>query len=156
MNIVKESMNRQFGCMTSGLVLVLPPIISIAVTLYLQRIIGPLGCIAIFPVMYVLSLFITICGITYLIRTFEGTGKHKKEAALEDRVRKLEQLVSKLALENELLKKSRSKGPFDTTEEKNDDPLLNAITSLKPGNVKTPHRNKGPQNINPENTKNQP
>jgi len=121
MNIVNESMNRQFGCVTSGLGLVLPPIISIGVTLYLQRIIGLLGCIIIFPVVYVLSLFITICGITYLIRILEGTGKHKKEAALEGRVSRLEQLVSKLDLENELLKKSRSKGPFDTTEEKNDD-----------------------------------
>jgi len=81
--------------------------------------------------VYVLSLFITICGITYLIRTFEGTGKHKKEAVLEDRVRQLEQQVNKLALENELLKEGRSKGPFDAAEEKNDDSLLNANTSLK-------------------------
>lgn len=113
MNIIHESMNRPFGCVTSALVLVLPPIISIAVTLYLQRIIGPLGCIAVFPVVYIFSLFITICGITYLIMTFEGKGKHKKKAALEDRVRQLEQQVSKLALENELLKKGPSNEPPD-------------------------------------------
>ncbi len=105
MNIIHESMNMQFGCVTSALVLVLPPIISIAVTLYLRRIIGPLVCIVIFPAVYVLSLFISICGIAYLIRIFKGAGKHKKEDILEDRINELEQLVKKLALENELLKK---------------------------------------------------
>lgn len=105
MNIVHESMNRPFGCLTSGLILILPPIISIGVTLYLRSFIGPLGCILIFPVVYVLSLFISICGITYIIIIFEGKGKHNKKAALEERVRQLEQLVSKLAMENKLLKR---------------------------------------------------
>jgi len=72
----------------------------------LEHIIGTLVSIVIFPVVYVLTLFITIFGITYLTRTFENIGKHNKEGTLEDRVRQLEQLVGKLASENELLKKA--------------------------------------------------
>lgn len=106
MNIVNESMNRPYGCMASALALVLPPIISIAVTLCLERIIGTLLSIVIFPVVYILSLFITIFGMTYLTRNFENTGKPDKDGTLEDRVRHLEQLVDKLALENDLLKKA--------------------------------------------------
>ena len=41
-----------------------------------------------------------------------------KEAALEERVPQLEQLVGKLTLENEFLKESRSEGPVVSTEEK--------------------------------------
>ncbi|MBN1626828.1 MAG: hypothetical protein JW944_09915 [Deltaproteobacteria bacterium] len=105
MNIIRESMNTQFGWLTSALVLVMPPIISITVTLYLRCIIGPLGCIVIFPAVYVLSLFVSISGVTYLIRIFKDAGRHKKEDTQEERTRQLEQLVNKLTQENELLKK---------------------------------------------------
>lgn len=106
MNIVNESMNRPYGYMASALALVLPPIISIAVTLCLERIIGTLLSVVIFPVVYILSLFITILGMTYLTRSFENKGKPVTDGTLEDRVRHLEKLVDKLALENDLLKKA--------------------------------------------------
>lgn len=106
MNIVNESMNRPYGCMASALALVLPPIISIAVTLCLERIIGTLLSVVIFPVVYILSLFITILGMTYLTRNFENKGKPDPDGTLEDRVRHLEKLVDKLVLENDLLKKA--------------------------------------------------
>ena len=93
MNIVNESMNRPYGCVESVLALVLPPVMSVTVILCLEHIIGTLVSIVIFPVVYVLTLFITIFGITYLTRTFENIGKHNKEGTLEDRVRQLEQLV---------------------------------------------------------------
>jgi hypothetical protein len=106
MNIVNESMNRPYGCMASALALVLPPIISIAVTLFLERIIGTLLSIVIFPVVYILSLFITIIGLTYLTRNFENKGKPDADGTLEYRICNLEKLVDKLALENDLLKKA--------------------------------------------------
>lgn len=105
--------------MASVLALVLPPIISIAVTLSLERIIGTLVCIVIFPVIYALSLFITICGMTYLIKTFEGRGRPNKEAALKDHVRQLEQLVGKLAIENEFLKKAAQRNLLTQSKKKN-------------------------------------
>jgi transposase len=53
-----------------------------------------------------------------------------KEAALEDRVRHLEQLVGKLTLENEFLKKAVQRGLL-TLPKKSDVSLLNIVTSSK-------------------------
>lgn len=53
-----------------------------------------------------------------------------KEAALEDRVRQLEQLVGKLTLENEFLKKAVQRGLL-TLPKKSDVSLLNIVTSSK-------------------------
>jgi transposase len=53
-----------------------------------------------------------------------------KEAALEDRVRQLEQLVGKLTLENEFLKKAVQWGLL-TLPKKSDSSLLNTVTSSK-------------------------
>ena len=53
-----------------------------------------------------------------------------KEAALEDRVRQLEQLVGKLTLENEFLKKAVQRGLL-TLPKKSDNSLLNTVTSSK-------------------------
>ncbi|TFH10289.1 MAG: hypothetical protein E4H07_05465 [Nitrosomonadales bacterium] len=53
-----------------------------------------------------------------------------KESALEDRVRQLEQLVGKLTLENEFLKKAVQRGLL-TLPKKNDVSLLNTVTSSK-------------------------
>ena len=53
-----------------------------------------------------------------------------KEAALEDRVRQLEQLVGKLTLENEFLKKAVQRGIL-TLPKKSDNSLLNTVTSSK-------------------------
>ena len=53
-----------------------------------------------------------------------------KEAALEDRVRQLEQLVGRLTLENEFLKKAVQRGLL-TLPKKSDSSLLNTITSSK-------------------------
>jgi transposase len=53
-----------------------------------------------------------------------------KEAALEDRVRQLEQLVGKLTLENEFLKKAVQRGLL-TLPKKNDSSLLNTVISSK-------------------------
>ena len=53
-----------------------------------------------------------------------------KEAALEDRVRQLEQLIGKLTLENEFLKKAVQRGLL-TLPKKSDVSLLNIVTSSK-------------------------
>ncbi len=53
-----------------------------------------------------------------------------KEAALGDRVRKLEQLVDKLTLENEFLKKPVQRGLL-TLPKKSDDLLVNTVTFSK-------------------------
>ena len=53
-----------------------------------------------------------------------------KEAALEDRVHQLEQLVGKLTLENEFLKKAVQRGLL-TLPKKSDNLLLNTVTSSK-------------------------
>lgn len=53
-----------------------------------------------------------------------------KKAALEDRVRQLEQLVGKLTLENEFLKKAVQRGLL-TLPKKSDNSLLNTVTSSK-------------------------
>ena len=53
-----------------------------------------------------------------------------KEAALEDRVRQLEQLVGKLTLENEFLKKAVQRGLL-TLPKKSDNSLMNTVTSSK-------------------------
>jgi transposase len=53
-----------------------------------------------------------------------------KEAALEDRVHQLEQLVGKLTLENEFLKKAVQRGLL-TLPKKSDSSLLNTVTSSK-------------------------
>ncbi|HRS89556.1 MAG TPA: hypothetical protein P5183_07565 [Smithellaceae bacterium] len=53
-----------------------------------------------------------------------------KEAALEDRVRQLEQLVGKLTMENEFLKKAVQRGLL-TLPKKNDSSLLSTVTSWK-------------------------
>jgi hypothetical protein len=60
---------------------------------------------------------------------FWGVGEWV-QARLEDRVRRLEQLVGKLTLENEFLKKAVSEGPFVTAKER-DGSLLNIVTSSK-------------------------
>ena len=49
---------------------------------------------------------------------------------MEDRVRQLEQLVGKLTMENEFLKKAVQRGLL-TLPKKNDNSLLNTVTSLK-------------------------
>jgi len=49
---------------------------------------------------------------------------------LEDRVRQLEQLVGKLTLENEFLKKAVQRGLL-TLPKKNDNSLGNTVTSSK-------------------------
>ncbi len=54
-----------------------------------------------------------------------------KEAALEDRVRQLEQLVGRLTLENEFLKKAVQRGLLSPLK-KSEGSLLNIITSSKP------------------------
>lgn len=54
-----------------------------------------------------------------------------KEAALEDRVRQLEQLVGRLTLENEFLKKAVQRGLLSPPK-KNEDSLLKIVTSSKP------------------------
>jgi len=54
-----------------------------------------------------------------------------KEAALEDRVRQLEQLVGRLTLENEFLKKAVQRGLL-TPPKKSESSLLNIVTSSKP------------------------
>lgn len=53
-----------------------------------------------------------------------------KEAALEDRVRQLEQLVGRLTLENEFLKKAVQRGLLSPPK-KNAGSLLNIATSSK-------------------------
>jgi len=53
-----------------------------------------------------------------------------KEAALEDRVHQLEQLVCKLTLENEFLKKAVQRGLL-TLPKKSDSSLMNTVTSLE-------------------------
>ena len=53
-----------------------------------------------------------------------------KEAALEDRVHQLEQLVGKLTLENEFLKKAVQRGLL-TLPKKSDNLLLNTVISSK-------------------------
>jgi transposase len=53
-----------------------------------------------------------------------------KEAALEDRVRQLEQLVGRLTLENEFLKKAVQRGLLSPPK-KNAGSLLNIVTSSK-------------------------
>ena len=53
-----------------------------------------------------------------------------KEAALEDRVRQLEQLVGRLTLENEFLKKAVQRGLL-TVSKKNAGSLLSIVTSSK-------------------------
>lgn len=55
-----------------------------------------------------------------------------KEAALEDRVRQLEQLVGKLTLENEFLKKAVQRGLLSAPK-KSDSSLLSIVTSSKGG-----------------------
>jgi transposase len=54
-----------------------------------------------------------------------------KETALEDRVRQLEQLVGRLTLENEFLKKAVQRGLLSPPK-KNEGSLLNIVTSSKP------------------------
>ncbi len=54
-----------------------------------------------------------------------------KEAALEGRVRQLEQLVGRLTLENEFLKKAVQRGLL-TPPKKSEGSLLNIVTSSKP------------------------
>ena len=54
-----------------------------------------------------------------------------KEAALEDRVRQLEQLVGRLTLENEFLKKAVQRGLLSPPK-KSEDSLLKIVTSSKP------------------------
>jgi len=54
-----------------------------------------------------------------------------KEAALEERVRQLEQLVGKLTLENEFLKKAVQRGLLSPPK-KSEGSLLNIVTSSKP------------------------
>ena len=53
-----------------------------------------------------------------------------KEAALEDRVRQLEQLVGRLTLENEFLKKAVQRGLLSVPK-KNAGSLLSVVTSSK-------------------------
>lgn len=53
-----------------------------------------------------------------------------KEAALEDRVRQLEQLVGKLTLENEFLKKAVQRGLLSPPR-KSEGSLLNIVSSSK-------------------------
>jgi transposase len=53
-----------------------------------------------------------------------------KEAALEDRVRQLEQLVGRLTLENEFLKKAVQRGLLSPPK-KSDGSLLSIVTSSK-------------------------
>ncbi|MBP8981306.1 MAG: transposase [Syntrophobacterales bacterium] len=53
-----------------------------------------------------------------------------KEAALEDRVRQLEQLIGRLTLENEFLKKAVQKGLLSAPK-KSAGSLLNIVTSSK-------------------------
>ena len=53
-----------------------------------------------------------------------------KEAALEDRVRQLEQLVGRLTLENEFLKKAVQRGLLSPSK-KSAGSLLNIVTSSK-------------------------
>jgi len=53
-----------------------------------------------------------------------------KEAAFEDRIRQLEQLVGKLTLENEFLKKAVQRGLL-TLPKKSDTSLMNTVTSSK-------------------------
>jgi transposase len=53
-----------------------------------------------------------------------------KEAALEDRVRQLEQLVGRLTLENEFLKKAVQRGLLSPPK-KGEGSLLNIVTSSK-------------------------
>ena len=53
-----------------------------------------------------------------------------KEAALEDRVRQLEQLLGRLTLENEFLKKAVQRGLLSPPK-KNAGSLLNIVTSSK-------------------------
>jgi transposase len=54
-----------------------------------------------------------------------------KEAALEDRVRQLEQLVGRITLENEFLKKAVQRGLLSPPK-KSEDSLLKIVTSSKP------------------------
>jgi transposase len=54
-----------------------------------------------------------------------------KEAALDERVRQLEQLVGRLTLENEFLKKAIQRGLLSPPK-KSEGSLLNIITSSKP------------------------
>jgi transposase len=53
-----------------------------------------------------------------------------KEAALEDRIRQLEQLVGKITLENEFLKKAVQRGLL-TLPKKSENSLLSTVTSSK-------------------------
>jgi transposase len=54
-----------------------------------------------------------------------------KEAALENRLRQLGQLVGRLTLENEFLKKAVQRGLL-TPPQKSEGSLLNIVTSSKP------------------------
>ena len=127
MNIIKESMNRPFGSVASAFALVLPPVISIAITFGFQRIFGMLVSIVIFPFVYALSLFVTICGITYLTKIFENKNK---QSSLENRVGQLERVVGKIALDMELLKRTVEKKLL-TPPKNNNGSSLNTPHSAK-------------------------
>jgi len=60
-----------------------------------------------------------------------GRFNNGKEAALEERVRQLEQLVGRLTLENEFLKKAVQRGLLSPPK-KSEGSLLNIVTSSKP------------------------
>ncbi|NLX51388.1 MAG: hypothetical protein GXY72_04705 [Deltaproteobacteria bacterium] len=107
MKILHESMNQSFGAPAAALVLMLPPVVSIAVVLWLERFVGILVCIVLFPVIYVLSLFLMLCGMAIVTRSPANKKTPAHMEALEERVRLLEELVGQLALENALLKKAR-------------------------------------------------
>ena len=71
-----------------------------------------------------------------------------KEAALEDRVRQLEQLVGRLTLENEFLKKAVQRGLL-TVPKKSAGSLLSIVTSSKaPKGV--PAHEPAPQHLLPQ------
>ena len=68
MNILKPSMNMPFGTGESAAVLVIPPVISIAVTsCFIGPSSSPIAGLIIFPVVYMLSMFLTFCGMTWII-----------------------------------------------------------------------------------------
>ncbi|MBP7764139.1 MAG: hypothetical protein K4445_10210 [Deltaproteobacteria bacterium] len=110
MKIISESMNQSFGGPAAALILILPPVVSAAVVLALERKVGILLGIILFPVIYVLSLLATLCAITVLTRPATNKRTAAPETDLEERVRRLEQLAGRLALENELLKKALQAG----------------------------------------------
>ena len=72
-----------------------------------------------------------------------------KEAALEDRVRQLEQLVGKLTLENEFLKKAVQRGLLSVPK-KSAGSLLSIVTSSKAPKGGVPAHEPTPQHILPE------